>query len=149
VVSVAAHRSFVVADIPGLIEGAAEGLGLGIRFLKHLARTRLLLHIVDIAPLDDLDPAHAADKLLAELDKFDPQLATRPRWLVFNKTDLLAADALDAHCDDLLERLDWQGPHYRISAIGGSGTDILCRDIMNWMEQQPDDATPVEQDDAT
>lgn len=138
VVSIAAHRSFVVADIPGLIEGAAEGQGLGIHFLKHLARTRLLLHIVDIAPLDDFDPADAAGKLLAELDKFDPQLAQRPRWLVFNKTDLLPADARDAVCDELLARLNWRGPHYRISAIGLTGTDTLCKDIMNWMEQQPE-----------
>ncbi len=149
VVSIAAHRSFVVADIPGLIEGAAEGQGLGIHFLKHLARTRLLLHIVDIAPLDELDPAEAASRLLAELDKFDPQLAQRPRWLVFNKTDLLPADELDAHCQELLAKLDWRGPHYRISAIGGAGTDILCRDIMSWMEQQSDAESATGIADAT
>lgn len=138
VVSIAPHRSFVVADIPGLIEGAAEGQGLGIRFLKHLARTRLLLHIIDIAPMDVLDPVEAANKLVAELDKFDPRLAERPRWLVFNKTDLLAKDEQKAHCDDLLTRLNWQGPHYRISAISGAGTDALCKDMMHWIEQHND-----------
>ncbi len=141
VVRIAAHRSFVVADIPGLIEGAAEGQGLGIRFLKHLARTRLLLHIIDIAPIDGVDPVDAANKLLAELDKFDLQLAQRPRWLVFNKTDLLPQDEQEAHCDKLLERLQWQGPHYRISAISGAGTDILCQDMMIWMEQRAEAET--------
>ena len=136
VVSIAAHRSFVVADIPGLIEGAAEGQGLGIRFLKHLARTRLLLHIIDIAPLDELDPIEAANKLLAELDKFDPQLAQQPRWLVFNKIDLLLEEEQETVCDELLARMNWQGPHYRISAISGVGTDKLCKDIMHWIEVQ-------------
>ena len=135
VVSVATHRSFVIADIPGLIEGASEGLGLGIRFLKHLARTRLLLHIVDIAPEDGLDPAVAADKLLGELQRFDLQLSAQPRWLVFNKTDLVG-NKQDKVCDALLEKMQWRGAHYRISAVSGQGTSALCDDIMAWLEEQ-------------
>lgn len=134
VVRVQPHRSFVVADIPGLIEGAAEGAGLGIRFLKHLVRTRLLLHLVDMAPLDGSDPAEAVDIIEAELAKFSVTLADRERWLVLNKLDLIPEEEREQRCEELLEALGWDGPVYRISAISGEGTDQLCQDIMRWIE---------------
>jgi len=134
VVSVEAHRSFVVADIPGLIEGAAEGAGLGIRFLKHVARTRLLLHLVDVAPIDGADPVESVNTIVRELEKFSPDLAARDRWLVLNKLDLVAEEEREALCDNILQRLDWQGPVYRISAISGEGTRALSYDIMEYLE---------------
>ncbi|MBD3671469.1 MAG: Obg family GTPase CgtA [Gammaproteobacteria bacterium] len=134
VVSVEAHRSFVVADIPGLIEGAAEGAGLGIRFLKHVARTRLLLHLVDVAPIDGTDPVAAVNTIAGELEQYSPDLARRDRWLVLNKLDVLAEDEREAVCEDVIKRLDWQGPVYRISAISGEGTQPLIYDIMEYME---------------
>jgi GTP-binding protein len=137
VVSLGPDRSFVVADIPGLIEGAADGAGLGIRFLKHLSRTRLLLHLVDVAPMDDsIDPVADARAIVAELEKFSPELAARDRWLVLNKIDLLAPDARDAACGDLLARLDYTGPVYHVSALSGEGCRELCQAIMNYMEQK-------------
>ena len=134
VVSVQKHRSFVVADIPGLIEGASEGAGLGIRFLKHLTRTRLLLHIVDVAPYDDSDPAEAALKIVNELELFSPELAQRDRWLVLNKLDLLPEEERQAKVDSIVEALNWQGPVYSISAINGEGTQPLVNDIMDRIE---------------
>ncbi|MDG9670380.1 Obg family GTPase CgtA [Hahella sp. CR1] len=139
VVRVQAHRSFVVADIPGLIEGAADGAGLGIRFLKHLVRTRLLLHVVDVSPLDESDPVESAVKIVAELEKFSPALAARDRWLVLNKTDLLAEDEKDSICADILKRLDWSGPSYEISALAGEGLQRLCQDIMTWIERRAEE----------
>ncbi|WP_431686876.1 Obg family GTPase CgtA [Hahella sp. NBU794] len=139
VVRVQAHRSFVVADIPGLIEGAADGAGLGIRFLKHLVRTRLLLHVVDVSPLDESDPVESAVKIVAELEKFSPALAARDRWLVLNKTDLLAEDEKDSVCADILKRLDWSGPSYEISALAGEGLQRLCQDIMTWIERRAEE----------
>src|SRR5690606_13736580 len=136
VVRVQSHRSFVVADIPGLIEGAAEGAGLGIRFLKHLVRTRLLLHLVDMAQLDGSDPAEAVDTIEAELAKFSVTLADRERWLVLNKLDLLPEDEREQRCEELLEELGWDGPVYRISAISGEGREVLCQDIMRWIEER-------------
>lgn len=134
VVSVDAHRSFVVADIPGLIEGASEGAGLGIRFLKHLTRNRVLLHLVDIAPIDGSDPAEAACAVIRELERFSPALAARPRWLVLNKIDLLDADAI-ANCRErVVAALNWQGPVYEISAVAGMQTDVLCGDLMTHLE---------------
>lgn len=138
VVSVEMHRSFVVADIPGLIEGAAEGAGLGIRFLKHLARTRLLLHLVDIAPYDGSVPADNTLKIIEELKKFDPALANKERWLVLNKIDLLDSSRLEKMRETLINTLKWQGPVYTISAIQSAGTQQLCRDIMNFLEKTPD-----------
>lgn len=135
VVSVETHRSFVIADIPGLIEGAAEGAGLGIRFLKHLMRTRLLLHIVDLAPVDGSDPADTTLKIIAELKKFDPDLANKERWLVLNKIDLLQETHLDEKCQSLINALNWQGPVYMISAMRSTGTQLLCRNIMNFLEK--------------
>jgi len=135
VVDVDRHRSFVVADIPGLIEGAAEGAGLGIRFLKHLVRTRLLLHLVDIAPYDESVPAESAIKIISELEKFSAELVAKPRWLVINKCDLLSEDELKKTVGDLTQALNWNGPVYTISALSGDGTRTLCRDIMHHLEQ--------------
>lgn len=136
VVKVDAYRSFVVADIPGLIEGASEGAGLGVRFLKHLTRNRILLHLVDVAPPDGSDPAAAAAAIARELAAFSPALAGRPRWLVLNKTDLLDdADLADLQ-SHIVRTLDWQGPLYAISAVSGEGTTRLCQDIMRWLEER-------------
>ncbi|WP_061288265.1 Obg family GTPase CgtA [Azotobacter vinelandii] len=136
VVSVGRYKSFVVADIPGLIEGAAEGAGLGIRFLKHLARTRLLLHLVDMAPLDGGDPAGAAETILRELEKFSPALTERERWLVLNKADQLLDEEREERLRAVLERLDWQGPVYVISALEREGTEALCQDIMHYLDER-------------
>lgn len=136
VVSIERDRSFVIADIPGLIEGAAEGAGLGIRFLKHLARTRLLLHIVDMAPWDGVHPAEAAQKIINELEKFSPALAQQERWLVLNKLDLLPEDERDALCQEVIERLDWQGPVFQVAAISKEGTWSVCQAIMRYIEER-------------
>jgi GTP-binding protein len=136
VVKVDAHRSFVVADIPGLIEGASDGAGLGIRFLKHLTRNRILLHLVDMAPVDDSEPADAALAIVRELERFSPTLAARQRWLVLNKVDLVPGDELAARRAALLEALDWQGPVYETAAISGAGTKRLCQDLMVALEEQ-------------
>ncbi len=135
VVRVEQHRSFVVADIPGLIEGAAEGQGLGTRFLRHLSRTGLLLHVVDVAPFDGSDPAETAPKLIDELVQYDSELASKPRWLVFNKTDLLSQDELDACVERVIAALDWDGPVYRVAAIAADGTPALCQAIMVALEE--------------
>lgn len=136
VVSVGRYKSFVVADIPGLIEGAAEGAGLGIRFLKHLARTRLLLHLVDMAPLDESDPADAAEIILHELEKFSSALTERERWLVLNKADQLLDEEREERLRAVIERLDWQGPVYVISALEREGTEALCQDIMRYLDER-------------
>ncbi|MEP5226424.1 MAG: Obg family GTPase CgtA, partial [Marinobacter sp.] len=129
------YRSFVVADIPGLIEGAAEGAGLGIRFLKHLARTRLLLHVVDMAPLDG-NPADDIDAIADELDRFSPALAEQERWLVFNKIDLLPDDEAEQRVAEIVEELGWQGPVFRISAAAGVGCEELVYALMNAIEER-------------
>lgn len=145
VVRVEAHRSFVVADIPGIIEGAAEGAGLGLRFLRHLARTRLLLHLVDVAPLDEgQDPVRDVQTIVAELERFNPELARRERWLVLNKVDLLPEQEREARCRAVVEALHWQGPVFRVSAIGKQGTAELCGRIMDYLEEHPPEATPAE-----
>ncbi|GAB3370062.1 Obg family GTPase CgtA [Azotobacter armeniacus] len=136
VVSVGRYKSFVVADIPGLIEGAAEGAGLGIRFLKHLARTRLLLHLVDMAPLDSSDPADAAETILCELEKFSPALIERERWLVLNKADQLLDAEREERLRAVVERLDWRGPVYVVSALEREGTEALCQDIMHYLDER-------------
>lgn len=135
VVRVGALQSFVMADIPGLIEGAAEGAGLGIRFLKHLQRTGLLLHVVDIAPVDvKEDPVHAVQALEQELLKFSVDLAAKPRWLVINKIDLLDDETLALMKQDLLEKLGWTGPVFEVSAATGEGTETLAQAIMRELE---------------
>ncbi|MCX2802623.1 Obg family GTPase CgtA [Microbulbifer thermotolerans] len=136
VVQVQKHRSFVIADIPGLIEGAAEGAGLGIRFLKHLTRCRVLLHLVDLAPFDDSDPVENARVIERELAAFSPTLAGRERWLVLSKTDLVPAAELDQRCDAIVEALDWKGPVFRVAAIRGEGTDLLAGRLMDYLEER-------------
>jgi GTP-binding protein len=136
VVRVSQHRSFVIADIPGLIEGASEGAGLGIRFLKHLTRTRLLLHLVDVAPLDGTDPVETVRAIERELERFSPTLATRERWLVLNKTDLLPLGEMEQACAGIVERLAWEGPAFHISALAADGTEQLCARIMSHIEGQ-------------
>jgi GTP-binding protein len=136
VVDVGVHRSFVMADIPGLIEGAAEGAGLGIRFLKHLQRTRLLLHLVDIAPPDpEADPVDDARAIVQELKKFSADLAKKERWLVLNKLDLMPEDEADKRCKDIVRRLRWKGPVYRISGLARQGTQPLVQAVMTRLEQ--------------
>jgi GTP-binding protein len=125
-----------VADIPGLIEGASDGAGLGIRFLKHLTRNRILLHLVDMAPFDGSEPADAALAIVRELERFSPTLAARERWLVLNKTDLIDAATFAARRDALVAALGWQGRVYAISAITGEGTAPLCGDMMIYLEQR-------------
>ena len=136
VVSVGRFKSFVVADIPGLIEGASEGAGLGIRFLKHLARTRLLLHLVDMAPLDESDPAEAAETIINELTKFSPALGERDRWLVLYKADQLLDDEREERLKAVVEHLDWQGPVFVISALEREGTEQLCQAIMQYLDER-------------
>ncbi|SEN51244.1 GTP-binding protein [Nitrosospira multiformis] len=135
VVRVDQNRSFVMADIPGLIEGAAEGAGLGHRFLKHLARTRLLLHVVDIAPLDEaVDPAHEARAILEELRKYDEALYRKPRWLVLNKVDLLPENEREKICRKFIRSLRWKDKNFAISAITGDGCKELTYAIMEFLE---------------
>lgn len=136
VVDVGQLRSFVIADIPGVIAGAADGAGLGTRFLKHLSRTRLLLHLVDMAPLDQSDPVEAVETILHELGKFSPSLTLRERWLVLNKCDQLLEDEQQAVLDDVVERLEWEGPVYVISASERQGTAELAKDVMNWLDER-------------
>jgi GTP-binding protein len=136
VVKVEAHRSFVVADIPGLIEGASDGAGLGIRFLKHLTRNRILLHLVDMAPFDGGEPAASAVAIVRELERFSPTLAARERWLVLNKSDLLDAGTFAERRRAVLAALDWDAPVYEISAIRGEGTQRLCGDMMVYLEER-------------
>ncbi len=134
VVRVDTNRSFVMADIPGLIEGAAMGAGLGIRFLKHLIRTRVLLHVVDLAPLDESDPAEQALAIASELEQFSPTLAERERWLILNKTDLIEPELLAERKAAIIEALEWEGPVYEICAINKTGTQQLAFDLMQWLE---------------
>jgi GTP-binding protein len=136
VVDVDRHRSFVMADIPGLIEGAAEGAGLGIRFLKHLARTRFLSHLVDIAPVDGSDPVENITAISLELEKFSPALAALPRWLVLNKIDLALPEEVELIEQDILERLDWQGPVFKTSGLTRDGAMQVCYKLMEAIEEQ-------------
>ena len=136
VVAVEKHRSFVVADIPGLIEGAAEGAGLGIRFLKHLSRCRILLHLVDVAPYDETDPVESARAIINELEQFSPALAGRERWLVLNKLDLLPEEQREQVCRHIIDELGWEGPVHKISAIASQGTEKLCQEIMTFIEER-------------
>ncbi len=135
VVKVDSYQSFVIADIPGIIEGAAEGAGLGIQFLKHLSRTSLLLHLVDVAPMDETeDPVDSVRIIEKELQKFSDELGQRERWLVLNKIDLLSPDEQQAHCDDIVKRLAWKGKVFMISAATGLNTKELTKEIMRSMD---------------
>ena len=136
VVDADSHRSFVMADIPGLIEGAAEGAGLGIRFLKHLARTRILLHIVDVEPIDGSDPVHNARAILQELEKFSPTLAKLPVVLVLNKLDQLAEESREEWCKHILDELQWDGPVFKTSGLLEEGTKPVVYYLMDQIEQQ-------------
>lgn len=130
VVRAGPERSFVVADIPGLIEGAAEGAGLGHQFLRHLQRTHLLLHVVDMAPFDDsVEPVAQARAIVAELKKYDPALAAKPRWLALNKMDMVPADERSARVKDFVKRLRWKGPVFEISALARQGLDPLVQAV--------------------
>lgn len=131
------HRSFVVADIPGLIEGAADGAGLGIRFLKHLERCRVLLHLVDVLPVDETSPADNAEIILNELAQYSSALAEKPRWLIFNKLDLVLEEEADAIIEEVVSRLDWQGPIFKIAAISKEGTHELTQALMTFLEENP------------
>ena len=137
VVRVDEFRSFVIADIPGIIEGAAEGAGLGLQFLKHLLRTSVLLHLIDVVPYESMDsPVLTAKKIIHEVEKWSADLAAKPRWLVLNKTDCLPREVIDAHCQAIIDELEWSGPVFKISAINGDGTRELMLAIMNFLEQQ-------------
>ncbi len=139
VVSVDRWKSFVIADIPGLIEGASDGAGLGIRFLKHLSRTRLLLHLVDMAPLDDTSAPDAAEVIVNELTKFSPSLAERDRWLVLNKADLMFEDEAKAAAEKIIAELGWTQPWYLVSALGREGTWPIMTNIMAFFDRQKED----------
>ena len=143
VVKVQAHRSFVVADIPGLIEGASDGAGLGIRFLKHLTRCRILLHLVDSMPFDGSDPVANIRTINQELAKFSPTLASRQQWLVLNKTDLLTQEQLAELKQRIQDELEWPGDIHVISAINGQGTESLCSELLHTLEE----AWQLERDD--
>lgn len=137
VVAVGPHRSFVMADIPGLIEGAAEGAGLGIRFLKHLQRTRLLLHLVDIAPLDPAaDPARDARAIITELKKFSPELALKPRWLVLNKCDLLPDEEAERRARAIVRNLRFRDRAFLLSGATGRGAGELMEAVMAFLDAQ-------------
>ena len=136
VVAVPGHRSFVMADVPGLIKGAADGAGLGIQFLKHLSRTRLLLHLVDMGPLGN--PPEDVATITGELQAFSPELAARERWLVLNKIDLLPEAEREQRCDAVVKTLEWNGPVFRISAVAGVGTSELVQAVMQYVEQVRD-----------
>jgi GTP-binding protein len=144
VVRVGPERSFVVADIPGLIEGASEGAGLGHQFLRHLQRTRLLLHIVDAAPFDDsVDPVAQAKAIVAELKKYDPKLHAKPRWLVFNKLDMVPVEERESRVKDYVRRLRWKGPVFSISALARDGLQPLLEKIQNHVAAQHQPPEPL------
>ncbi len=135
VVRVGSERSFVIADIPGLIEGAAEGAGLGHRFLRHLQRTGVLLHLVDIAPFDEnVDIVADAKAIVNELRKYDEALYQKPRWLVLNKVDMLQPEVRQKVIKDFLKRFKWDGPVFEVSALNGEGCDRLCYAIQDYLD---------------
>ncbi|MFT4464446.1 MAG: Obg family GTPase CgtA [Sodalis sp. (in: enterobacteria)] len=137
VVRVDNEQSFVVADIPGLIEGAADGAGLGIRFLKHLERCLVLLHLIDLAPVDESDPVENARIIVTELERYSEKLAAKPRWLVFNKADLLDAEEAAARAKAIAEALGWETQYYLISAANHDGVKALCWDVMAFINAHP------------
>ncbi|KMW71493.1 GTPase CgtA [Photorhabdus luminescens subsp. luminescens] len=138
------EQSFVVADIPGLIEGASDGAGLGIRFLKHLERCRVLLHLIDICPVDESNPVENARIIVNELQQYSEKLAEKPRWLVFNKVDLLEPEEAKQRAQAIADELGWEGDFYMISAINRLGVKALCWDIMEFMKTQPRNISTTE-----
>ncbi|SFK22981.1 Obg family GTPase CgtA [Rhodanobacter glycinis] len=140
VVSLGTDQSFVIADIPGLIEGAADGAGLGIQFLRHVSRTRLLLHMVDIAPIDGSDPVEQVRAIEQELSRFDPELLERTRWLVLNKADVLPEDERQAAAEAIVEQLGWTQPWFLVSAIARDNTLAVCQQVQRFFEAQREDA---------
>jgi GTP-binding protein len=144
VVSTEAHHSFVIADIPGLIEGAADGAGLGAQFLRHLQRTRLLLHLVDISPMEGgvegASPVEQVRAIEHELGKHDPELLAKPRWLVLNKADLMFEDEARAAADAIVAELGWEAPWYLVSAIGREGTRQVVLDVQRFLDRLKEDA---------
>jgi GTP-binding protein len=140
------QRSFVIADIPGLIEGAADGAGLGIQFLKHLERCRVLLHLIDLMPADLSDPVNNAKAIIGELEKYSPKLAQKPRWIVFNKIDLMLEEEAEELCQKILTELNWQGESYAISAFQRQNTDELCSKVMDYIETLPSELDDLIQD---
>lgn len=143
VVSVEAYRSFVIADVPGLIEGAADGAGLGTQFLRHLQRTRLLLHLVDISPMDGgvdgVSPVDQVRTIERELERHDPALLEKPRWLVLNKADLMFPEEAQAAAEAIVAELGWTAPWYLVSALGRDGTFPIMKDVMAFFDRQRED----------
>ena len=135
VVRVGTDQSFVIADIPGLIKGAAQGVGLGVKFLKHLSRTRILLHMIDIGSDQQADPVSAVQQVADELKAFDKQLAQKERWLILNKIDFLPEDQRQAVCQAVIKGLDWHGPVFMVSAISKEGLKPLCLELMNYLRK--------------
>ncbi|MDU5475130.1 MULTISPECIES: Obg family GTPase CgtA [unclassified Pantoea] len=144
VVRMDSEQSFVIADIPGLIEGAADGAGLGIRFLKHLERCRVLLHLIDIAPIDESDPVDNARIILGELEKYSDKLFNKPRWLVFNKIDVIGEEEAQARAKAIAEALGWEEKYYLISAASRQGVQDLCWDVMSFINDNPKEAEEEE-----
>ena len=136
VVRVSHEKSFVIADIPGLIEGASDGAGLGIQFLRHLQRTRLLLHIVDLAPFDNVDPVKEAKAIVKELKKYDESLFDKPRWLVLNKLDMVPDEERAKRVKDFVKRFGWKGQVFEISALTREGCSDLIVEIYEYIAQQ-------------
>ncbi|MGJ8681264.1 Obg family GTPase CgtA [Paraglaciecola sp.] len=148
VVRLDAMRSFVIADIPGLIEGAAEGAGLGIQFLRHLERCRVLLHMVDLMPADGSDPVENAKAIIEELEKYSPKLAAKPRWLVFNKVDLMLEEEISDLCTNIAKELGWEDQFYKISAFQKVGTQDLCMKAMDFIESLPEEEPELTNEEA-
>ncbi|MBT1450234.1 Obg family GTPase CgtA [Glaciecola sp. XM2] len=147
VVRLDSQASFVIADIPGLIEGASEGAGLGIQFLKHLERCRILLHLVDIMPADGSDPVENALTIINELETYSPKLAAKPRWLVFNKVDLMLEEEAEQLCSDIAEQMGWDEDYYQISAFHKLGVMEICQDIMEFIDELgPQDLTETDEE---
>ncbi|ACS87119.1 Obg family GTPase CgtA [Musicola paradisiaca] len=137
VVRMDSEQSFVIADIPGLIEGASEGAGLGIRFLRHLERCRVLLHLIDLAPMDESDPIQNAKVIVNELHSYSATLAEKPRWLVFNKVDLLDHAEGEKRAKEIANALGWEGKYYLVSAANRAGVNALCWDVMSFLNANP------------
>ncbi len=147
VVRLDAQASFVIADIPGLIEGASDGAGLGIQFLKHLERCRILLHLVDIMPADGSDPVENALTIINELETYNPKLAAKPRWLVFNKVDLMLEEEADALCQQIADQMGWEEDYYQISAVNKLGSMELCQDIKQFIDSLPPEDYSTDEDE--